>query len=97
MFLSSKASKLRIREAQNAAGTARDRQRACRRAITAAISSNGIIHHGRIAALKHGLNPFVRSAYRPSRRAPAQPAVRRAGVHSADAAFDVLRGIRSRL
>src|SRR6266581_1441061 len=65
MFLSSKASKLRIREAQNAR---RNRQEIIKALADGQITRRdlfkwGLFTAGGLLLWKHGLNPFVRSAY----------------------------------
>src|SRR5216684_656689 len=65
MFLSSKASKLRIREAQNAR---RNRQEIVKALADGQITRRdlfkwGLFTTGGLLLWKHGLNPFVRSAY----------------------------------
>src|SRR6195256_6965049 len=65
MFLSSKASKLRIREAQNAR---RNRQEIVKGLADGQITRRdlfkwGLFTTGGLLLWKHGLNPFVRSAY----------------------------------
>src|SRR5712664_4337109 len=65
MFLSSKASKLRIREAQNAR---RNRQEIVKGLADGQITRRdlfkwGLFTVGGMLLWKHGLNPFVRSAY----------------------------------
>src|SRR5881398_3088685 len=65
MFLPSKASKLRIREAQNAR---RNRQEIIKALADGQITRRdlfkwGLFTAGGLLLWKHGLNPFVRSAY----------------------------------
>src|SRR5258708_13882155 len=65
MFLSSKASKLRIREAQNAR---RNRQEIIKALSDGQVTrrdlfKRGLFTVGGLLVAKHGLNPFVRSAY----------------------------------
>src|SRR2546425_701575 len=65
MFLSDKASKLRIREAQNAR---RNRQEIIKALADGQITRRdlfkwGLFTAGGLLLWKHGLNPFVRSAY----------------------------------
>src|SRR5688500_20214676 len=65
MWLDKKASKARIREAENAR---RNRQEIIKARSTGQISRRellkwGLISAGGALAWKHGLNPFVRSAY----------------------------------
>src|SRR3989449_11673971 len=65
MFLSNKASKLRIREAQNAR---RNRQEIIKALADGQITRRdlfkwGLFTAGGLLLWKHGLNPFVRSAY----------------------------------
>ncbi len=65
MFLSSKASKLRIREAENAR---RNRQEIIKALADGQITRRdlfkwGLFTTGGLLLWKHGLNPFVRSAY----------------------------------
>src|SRR6266853_2116006 len=65
MFLSSKASKLRIREAENAR---RNRQEIIKALADGQITRRdlfkwGLFTAGGLLLWKHGLNPFVRSAY----------------------------------
>jgi len=65
MFLSNKASKLRIREAQNAR---RNRQEIVKALADGQITRRdlfkwGLFTTGGLLLWKHGLNPFVSSAY----------------------------------
>ncbi|HLB90226.1 MAG TPA: hypothetical protein VJK29_21385, partial [Terriglobales bacterium] len=65
MFLSNKASKLRIKEAENAR---RNRQEIVKALADGQITRRdlfkwGLFTTGGLLLWKHGLNPFVRSAY----------------------------------
>src|SRR5207253_9175357 len=65
MFLSSKASKLRVKEAENAR---RNRQEIIKARADGQITRRdlfkwGVFTTGGLLLWKHGLNPFVRSAY----------------------------------